>query len=287
MVNLPMHAGSEKSLSPALLLVRFVCSIALLPLLAWQGRTIQRTMPRLKPARPPHEGIIPGEGPLLRVIAVGESSASGVGLATGEETVAAVAARRLAQRTKRAVAWQARGLYGATVREGFKRLLPSLVGPADLLIVAFGVNDAKTCRSPHCFARDLAQFVNAARERVGDAAVVIAGVAPLNSFPALRWPLATVLGWRAEVLQLAAERLLRQVPRLVVQRMPARIEADFFAADGFHTNAKAHARWGEDIAALALSLLEGGHRTFTPALTNESQLTLRELGSSCCGTVAI
>jgi hypothetical protein len=29
-----------------------------------------------------------------------------------------------------------------------------------------------------------------------------------------------------------------------------------FAADGFHLNAHAHALWGEDIAALALPLLD-------------------------------
>jgi lysophospholipase L1-like esterase len=86
--------------------------------------------------------------------------------------------------------------------------------------------------------------------------VVIAGVPPLRSFPALYRPLATVLGWRAEALQCAAERLLRQLPRTVVLRFPARLDSDLFAIDGFHPNAKAHARWGEAIAAAALPLLE-------------------------------
>jgi lysophospholipase L1-like esterase len=139
-----MHAGSKKSASAALALFRLVSSIVLLPFLLRQGRTIQRNMRRLKPARPPFDGIVSGTGPAIRIIAIGESSVSGVGVVTGEDTLTAAAARRLAQQTNRRVAWRAIGLYGATVRDGFERLLPLLQHPADLLIVAFGVNDAKT-----------------------------------------------------------------------------------------------------------------------------------------------
>ena len=46
------------------------------------------------------------------------------------------------------------------------------------MIVAFGVNDATSYRSPSAFADDLTELVTTARDRVGDAAVVIGGVAP-------------------------------------------------------------------------------------------------------------
>jgi lysophospholipase L1-like esterase len=155
------------------------------------------------------------------------------------------------------VAWRANGLSGATVREALENLLPCVTSePADLLIVAFGVNDATAYRSPAGFADDLEDLVRAARQRVGEAAVVIAGVAPLSSFPAVPWPLRSVLGWRSAALQVAAERLIGRLTRLVVERFPARLEPDLFASDGFHPNARAHARWGEEIAALALPLLE-------------------------------
>jgi lysophospholipase L1-like esterase len=41
------------------------------------------------------------------------------------------------------------------------------------------------------------------------------------------------------------------LPRLVVERISA-LEPDLFACDGFHPNRRAHAIWGEEIAALAL-----------------------------------
>jgi lysophospholipase L1-like esterase len=121
--------------------------------------------------------------------------------------------------------------------------------------VAFGVNDVTAYRSPKAFADDLFELVTAMRNRVGDAAVMIAGVAPLNCFPALPRPLRNVLGWRSAALQAAADGLTTRFPRLIVERISA-INSDLFASDGFHPNQRAHAVWGEKIAALALPLIE-------------------------------
>ena len=100
----------------------------------------------------------------------------------------------------------------------------------------------------------LPEFVTATRERVGDAAVIVAGVAPLQCFPALPWPLRSILGWRSAALQAAADRLPERLPRLVVERIPI-LEPDLFSCDGFHPNRRAHAIWGEEIATLALPLV--------------------------------
>jgi lysophospholipase L1-like esterase len=191
-------------------------------------------------------------GKPIRLLAVGESTVCGVGLASGDETVAATTARSLARLTGRPVAWRAEGLSGATVRDACKQLLPRIAPePADLLLVAFGVNDATAYRSPATFADDLAELITATRSRVGDAAVVVGGVAPLNYFPALPSPLRHILGWRSAALQAAADRLAERLPRLVVVRISG-LQPDLFACDGFHPNRRAHAIWGDDIAALAL-----------------------------------
>jgi lysophospholipase L1-like esterase len=231
-------------------------SLALLPLAWAQGSATRRRVPRLPAANLPHDGKVPGLGDPIRVVGVGESSISGVGLSRGDETVTAVTARALARHTGRPAVWRAYGFSGATVRDALQRLLPSLAPePADLVIVAFGVNDATSYRSPSAFADDLADLVAAARNRLGDAAVVIGGVAPLVSFPALPWPLRSILGWRSTALQVAADRLTGRLPRVAVERFSAPLRPDLFAADGFHPNSQAHAIWGEKIAALALPLM--------------------------------
>jgi lysophospholipase L1-like esterase len=227
----------------------------LLPLVMAQGAATRRRVPCLPPARPPHHGLVTGVGKPIRLLAIGESTVCGVGLARGDESVAATTARALRRLTGRPVAWRAEGLSGATVSVARRQLLGRIGSePADLLVVAFGVNDATAYRSPAAFADDLVELVTAARNRVGDAAVVVAGVAPLNCFPAVPWPLRNILGWRSAALQAAADGLTERLPRLVVERISA-LEPDLFACDGFHPNRQAHAMWGEEIAELALPLV--------------------------------
>jgi lysophospholipase L1-like esterase len=230
-------------------------SVALFPLVALQGTLTRRRIPCLPPVQPPYHGVAPGRGPAIRMLAIGESTVAGVGLTHSEETVGATTARALARHTRRPVVWQGHGLSGATVNAAAERLLPQIAKePADLLVIAFGVNDTIAYRSPAAFADDLAALVTAARARIGEAAVVITGVAPLACFPALPWPLRTILNWRSAALQEAAEGLARRFPRLVVERF-SELGPHLFAVDGFHPNTQAHALWGEEIASLALPLL--------------------------------
>jgi lysophospholipase L1-like esterase len=259
------RAFPGKTESQVALALGLLGSLALFPLVAAQGRAIRRRVPCLPPAKPPHRGLVPGRGPSIRVLAIGESTVAGVGLTYGDETVAAAAARALARLTNRPVAWRAEGLSGATVNEAMHRLLPRIKPePADLLIVAFSVNDVTAYRSPSAFADDLVALVTAARGRVGEAAVVVAGIAPIFSFPALPWPLGTILGWRSAALQAAAERLTGRLSCLVVERICGPLAPDLFAADGFHPNVQAHTLWGEKLAALALPLLADRHRPTIP-----------------------
>jgi hypothetical protein len=87
-------------------------------------------------------------------------------------------------------------------------------------------------------------------------------VGPLAFFPGLPWPLRTILGWRCAGLQAAAERVGNRLPRVAVERFSTPFVPDLFACDGFHPNGRAHALWGEEIAALALPLLKyGAHRS--------------------------
>ena len=193
-------------------------SVALLPLVALQGAITRRRVPCLPPVKVPCRGLVPGHGAAIRMRAIGDSTVAGVGLTHGEETVAAATARALARQTGRPVAWQGHGLSGATVSEAAQRLLPRIAAePADLLVIAFGVNDTIAYRSPWAFADDLAALVTAARSRIGEAAVVIAGVAPLSCFPALPWPLRTILNWRSPRCR-RRRRSGRPVARLAVEQ---------------------------------------------------------------------
>ena len=158
-------ACSVTAASRAALAAGLVGSLALLPVAWAQGSATRRRVPRLPAAKPPYQGSVPGTGAPIRVLAIGELTICGIGVARGDETVTAATARALARSTGRPVAWRAHGLSGATARDGLGRLLPRIAPePADLLIVAFCVNDVTAYRSPAAFADDLVAIVTAARQ---------------------------------------------------------------------------------------------------------------------------
>src|SRR5262249_9862697 len=109
-------SGSDKPRSRVRLAAGVLGSLALFPLVALQGALTRRRMPTLPGARPPHCGLIPGTGRCLRILAIGDSSVSGVGVVRGDETVSATTARALARMTGRPIAWRALGLSGATAK---------------------------------------------------------------------------------------------------------------------------------------------------------------------------
>jgi hypothetical protein len=108
---------------------------------------------------------------------------------------------------------------------------------------------------PDHFAVDLTELVTAARNRVGDAAVGVGGVAPLACCPALPWLLRSIFGWRSIALQAAADRLAGRLPRLVVELFSAPLKPDLSAPDGFPPNSQADSFWGRKSPALALPLV--------------------------------
>jgi len=245
-----------RAISGGVLCAGLIGSLAFLPIAMAQGAVTRRRVPILPPANGPHHGRVAGVGKPIRLLAIGESSVSGVGVSRSDETVAAVTARALGRLTNRPVVWRALGFSGATAREATAQLVHRIVPePIDVLVVAFGVNDATSYRSPIGFTKDIVKLVTTVRARVGDAAVVIAGVAPLSSFPALPWPLRTILGWRSKALQAAVDRVPDRLTGVVVERFSTPLGADLFAEDKFHPNSKAHELWGEGIAALALPLV--------------------------------
>ena len=126
MLDRAVVSSVHPAASRAALAAGLVGSLALLPVAWAQGSATRRRVPRLPAAKPPYQGSVPGTGAPIRVLAIGESTICGIGVARGDETVTAATARALARSTGRPVAWRAHGLSGATARDGLGRLLPHI-----------------------------------------------------------------------------------------------------------------------------------------------------------------
>ncbi len=234
-------------------------ALAFAPLAPWlllQGRRVRRDTPRLPPAGGPTCGVAAGVSSRepLRIVAIGESTVAGVGAALHTQALTGQLALRLAERSGRAVHWQACGLSGATVRQAHLALLPVVAAtPANLIVLAFGVNDVLEHTSARRYAARLAELIEAVRARVGPAPVLVSAAPPMARFPSLPKLLATYLGARAALLDGAARRI--RLADLVHVTSAVQVLPAMFADDGFHPSPAGYAIWAD---ALAVAALERG-----------------------------
>lgn len=231
----------------------------LAPVLAWQGRRVRREAARLPEARGPVTGREDGRGPRMELLVLGESTAAGVGASDHEEALAGRAARALSGASGLTVSWRVAGRSGATAATLRESLLPSVeASHPDVVLLAVGVNDVLRLRTGRSWRRDLFRLAEAIRERLGDPAVVMAGVPRMETFPALPQPLRAVLGLRARFLDAVAADAARALrgwthvplePETLGRGLES--EADFFASfasDGLHPSETGYRAWAGVLA---------------------------------------
>jgi lysophospholipase L1-like esterase len=211
-----------------------------------QAVHVKRKTPRLPGAAGPTEGLVPGDGEPFRLAVLGESTVDGVGAADHEEALTGCLAREIA-REGRAVRWQAVGRTGANARTVRAELVP-LVRPADLVVVALGVNDTIELRTAAGYRRDLLELVIELRRRLGPVDVLLAGVPPMSRFPALPRPLRDVLAVRSTALDAAAASLAKISGVRHLPMDPALLDPAAFASDRFHPGPAGYARWAQTLA---------------------------------------
>ncbi|MBB4686876.1 SGNH/GDSL hydrolase family protein [Amycolatopsis jiangsuensis] len=225
--------------------LRLFVLVLLAPVLVVQAVRVRRATPRLPGAAGPAKGAV-GAGHPLRIAVLGESTVDGVGAPTHAEALTGQLAGLLAE-AGREVRWQAVGRTGATARNVLHELVPRLQ-PADVLVVVLGVNDTLALHSAARFRRELLEVVVAARRRLGDVPVMLAGVPPLGSFPALPRPLQDVLGARASALDRAVRALDRLPAVTYTPFAEDLLSPELFAVDGFHPGPAGYREWARVLA---------------------------------------
>ena len=232
-----------------------LAAVAASPVLLAQAVRVRRETPRLPGASGPVEGELPGSGPPLRLLVLGESTVDGIGAETHDEALTGRLAQALAVHRGRGVRWRAVGRSGANARVVHEQLLDTAcAAPADLVVIALGVNDTIELHSAARYRRDLLRLVVALRRGLGPVPVVLAGVPPMSRFPNLPQPLRTLLAGRSRALDRGA-RSLAAVPGVLHVPVPeAVMSPESFAADRFHPGPAAYLAWGRQLAEAAADL---------------------------------
>mgnify|MGYP000869511196 CR=1 FL=1 len=211
------------------------------PLLLAQGRRVRRVTPVLPEPPGPREGET-GEGPLLRLLVLGDSAGAGVGAASQEEALTGRIVAGLRGRYR--VRYRLVARTGATTASTLRLLERAEPFAVDAAVTSLGVNDVTGDVGVGRFLALQARLHALLRERLGARLVLASGLPPMDRFPALPQPLRWYLGARAAQLDRALAAALPDGRGAEYLAVAGELDAGHMAADGFHPGPAVYAAWG-------------------------------------------
>ena len=220
--------------------------LALAPLVAVQALTVRARAARMPEAEGARFGKV-GQGPALRILILGDSSAAGVGVRTQAEALAGQLTACLSQHHR--VDWFLHAKSGATTASTLRRMRLAPKRPFDVAMVCLGVNDAKNGVRAGAFQARYHAVLDRLRDDYEVDRVYLAGMPPQELVPQLPNPLRDILVARLDwfdtlIQQIAAERRGAVHLPFDVTRDPA-----LMASDKFHPGPKMYAEWASLAAA--------------------------------------
>lgn len=231
-------------------------ALPLYPLLVWQGRRTRAVTPRL----PEASGLPYGQAGAwdsdrrLRLLGIGESPVAGVGVHTYQQAITAQLARCLSDSMKLNVEWVAVGQNGARLADAqanLQKALPDLAtGPDwDVVLIAFGVNDTTGFCQPRHYRENLTALVDILQKsQKSQMRIIVSGVPPMQYFPALPWPLRTVLGVKARILGQVACHFASNKPGVLHLAIQMNFhDKCLMAEDGYHPSALGNTIWAQQL----------------------------------------
>ncbi|MBY5931886.1 SGNH/GDSL hydrolase family protein [Tateyamaria omphalii] len=220
-------------------------TLALSPIFVPQALWVASRATRLPEAAGPRTGRA-GQGPALRVLIVGDSSAAGVGVAEQDAALAGRLAHHLAPMAS--VSWALVAKSGWTSRQVLQaiELLPP--ARADIAVLAVGVNDVKNGMHISKWRKNYTAILRSLQAKHGAQAIVASGVPPLGLFPLLPSPLRSVLGARAERFDASLAALCAEGEGVLHLPFDQPLTPSEMARDGFHPGAPIYDAWATKVA---------------------------------------
>lgn len=257
-------------------------ALALAPVLIPQARRLREGLVQLPEPAGTREGAVgAGEAP-LRLLAVGDSTATGVGTTSLEQTLPVQTARRIAEQSGRPVAWRIEGLAGIIAREVLDWHVVDVEGEWDVIMVQAGANDAMRLVSRRGFDRAVRDIVARLERHLAPGGVItLAGAPQIDTFAWLPQPTRGILAAHARSLDRVLVEVARASAHVVHVPTPAIADPELHASDGFHPSALGYEAWSRIIAPRVLEALErdgcrGAGRGRSPAAGTSSS------AAACC-----
>jgi lysophospholipase L1-like esterase len=219
---------------------------------------VEIQLARMGPQLTPVDFDLDVDGPGLRMVWLGDSTAAGAGASSAEGTLPRQVAAGLGQ----PAAVRVLAHSGATVADVLRRQVAQVATlRPDVVLVSVGANDTTHLTARGQFHRRYDELVT---ELAGPGAgggakaveIVLLGVPDMGAAPRLAQPLRAVAGWRgerldAEIAAVAAAHGARYVDIAgstgpAFRRHPDR----YFAADRYHPSDAGYALWARAVLAV-------------------------------------
>jgi lysophospholipase L1-like esterase len=229
-------------------------TIALAPVIVPQGIWTNLRVPTLPEPPGARQGTA-GAGPPLRVLIVGDSAAAGVGVSRQEDALLGQVVSRLAKHF--CVEFDLQAKTGFTTADILRRLEDMAPADYDVALTSLGVNDVLALTGRTIWRARQKRLREVLREKFGVRLLIVSGLPPVHSFPALPQPLRWHLGSRATQFNDDLAEAVDSEPgaRLINLRFEA--DVAMMASDGFHPGVPIYSEWGERAARLILAREDG------------------------------
>jgi lysophospholipase L1-like esterase len=207
--------------------------LVLTPLLAAQAVVTRVRMPRLPEAAGPRQGRV-GQGPVLRLLITGDSSAAGVGVVHQRLALAGQLPGLLSRRGGLQVQWHLLARSGLSSAQTLALLQSSEVPHADIVLAVTGVNDVVEQVPSHRAVAARAALADHCRNALGALHVVFAPLPPVHQMHGLPQPLRWVAGHDARRHDRALAHWAATRADVSYVPVPLQLNRGVLASDGFH-----------------------------------------------------
>lgn len=222
-----------------------IAKYALGPLFIVQGLQLRRRALVLPEPEGPRQGRT-GNGPSLRLLIMGDSSAAGVGVDTQDQALSGQLVSALSPHLD--VTWQLEAKTGDTTKATLQRLQQLPEAQFDAVVQALGVNDVTSGIPASLWMRRQRQLHQLCRDRFHARRFYLSGLPPMRRFPLLPWQMQLVFGGEAERFDNLLKLYATTTGDMQHIAFDQPLDPTMMASDGFHPGAEVYRLWAQALA---------------------------------------
>lgn len=243
-----------------------IISFPLLPILFAQGKKIIKETPRLPEAKIPKGYIKKDSKKTLKIIAIGESTIAGVGVAIHENGFTGALAKEISTKKNISVLWNVYAKSGYTTRQIRKRLVPKIEeSNADLIIIGLGENDAFKLNSPAFFMFQIHHLIRKLQKKFPTTPIYFTNMPPIKEFPAFTNIIKFVIGNLVEIFGETLHKTVKKKKRIYFNNKIITLnnwaekynldkDINLYFSDGVHPSRLSYELWAKDMAQFIMRI---------------------------------